>query len=171
MRTFQVLALSASLALLSACGGGDDEGIIVDEDRPSPSGKAASVVVTAAGDATLNGTYSTTDLRLNNVTKVNPIGSDPETCRFKFEGLVQAGAGRSMIGDVRYLPDSPQVRTTFISINGVEFVLEGTAGATVDRANDRVNYAGAVLTSTQGTGRSITFTGSVPMLGNRPGGC
>ena len=30
-----------------------------------------------------------------------------------------------MIGDVRYIPDSPQVRTTFISINGVEFVLEG----------------------------------------------
>jgi hypothetical protein len=174
MQNFKKLALASSLsalALLAACGGGDDEGVIVDEKDPEPTGLTATATISAAGDAALNGTYSTTSVRLNNVTRVNPIGADPETCRFKFEGLVQAVGGRVLGGDVRYLPDSVQLRTTFVNVDGVEFVQEGTTGAAVDRANNRVVYTGAVLNSTQGTGRSITFTGTIPMLGNRPGGC
>lgn len=161
----------SALALLSACGGGDDEGIFVEERDPEPTGLTATASITASGDASLTGVYATDNVSLNNVTRVNPIGEDPETCRFKFEGLVQAVGGRVLNGDVRYLPDSEQLRTTFINVDGIEFVQEGTAGAEVDRANNRVVYSGAVLNSTQGTGRSITFSGDIPMLGNRPGGC
>ena len=164
------VAAVALAALLTACGGGD-EGVIVDEDEPGPSGMAATMTVTAAGDTALNGVYSSSNVLTNTVTKVNPIGGDPETCRFRFSGLMQAGSTRQMDGDIRYIPGNPEVRTTFISISTVEFVLQGSVGASVDRANNRVNYSGAVLTSTQGTGRTITLTGSIPMRGNRPEGC
>lgn len=166
---YTILALSAA-ALLSACGG-SDEGVVVEEKDPSPSGLSASVTVSAAGSAELNGIYSSNDVALNNVTKVNPIGGDPETCRFRFSGLVQAVGGRQMDGDIRYIPGNTEVRTTFVSINTIEFRLEGSAGAAVDRANNRVVYTGAVLTSTQGTGQTITLNGAIPMRGDRPEGC
>lgn len=166
-----LLAVVAAAALVSACGGGD-EGAFVDEREPTPSGTAAILTVTSATDAALNGIYSTNNVALNNVTKRNPIGGDPETCRFRFTGLVQGGAGpRQMDGDIRYLPGNSNLRTTFVSINTVEFRLEGTTGAQVDRTNNRVVYAGAVLTSTQATGGTITITGAIPMLGDRPEGC
>ena len=159
----------ALAVLLSACGGGD-EGVIVNEREPTPSGAAANMAVSAASDVLLNGAYTSNNVSLNNVTKVNPIGGDPETCRFRFSGLLQTGSTRQMDGDIRYLPGNPEVRTTFMSIAGAEFTLQGSAGASVDRANSRVNYNGAVLTS-QATGRSITVTGFIPMIGNRPEGC
>lgn len=166
-----LLAVVAVAALVSACGGGD-EGVIVDEREPTPSGTAAILTVTSATEPTLNGIYSTNNVALNNVTKRNPIGGDPETCRFRFSGLVQGGSGpRLMDGDIRYIPGNSNLNATFISINAVEFRLVGTTGAQVDRNNNRVVYAGAVLTSTQATGGSITVTGAIPMLGDRPEGC
>ena len=165
---FSTTALALAV-LLSACGGGD-EGVIVDEREPTPSGASATLTVSAATDVLLNGVYTTNNVSLNNVTKVNPIGGDPETCRFRFSGLLQAGSTRQMDGDIRYIPGNPEVRLTFMSIAGNNFTLAGTAGASVDRTNNRVNYTGAVLTS-QATGRSITVTGSIPMIGNRPEGC
>lgn len=173
MRTPSLSTVAGSMllvALLSACGG-SDEGAIVEDEDPSPSGRSATVAVSAADDAILNGVYSTTNIALNNVTKVNPIGGDPETCRFRFSGPQQAGTTRIMGGDIRYIPGANTVRTTFVAIDGIEFRLEGSTGASVDRANDEVDYTGAVLTSTQGTGRRITLTGSIPMLPNRPEGC
>jgi hypothetical protein len=170
MKGFLSSTTAVALAvLLSACGGGD-EGIVVTEHDPSASGASAAVTVSAASDATLNGVYQTGNLFLNNVTKVNPIG-EHETCRFRFSGLPQVGANRTMDGDIRYLPGTNAVDTTFVSINTVEFRLEGTTGALVDRANNRVTYTGAVLTSTQGTGQTITLTGAIPMRGDRPEGC
>jgi hypothetical protein len=171
MRVLPHSALALSLAvLLSACGG-DDEGAVVDERDPSASGRTASVTVAAAGNAAFNGVYATTDLWLNNVTKVNPIGGDPETCRFRFDKLRQTGTTRNMNGDIRYIPGSTEVRTTFVAIDTVEFRLQGTTGASVDRANNRIVYTNAVLTSTQGTGQTITLSGAIPMLPNRPEGC
>jgi len=160
----------AVAALLAGCGGGD-EGIIVEQHDPSPSGLAATMTVSAAGTATLNGPYTTDNVSLNNVTKVNPIGSDPETCRFRFSNLPQVGGARIMDGDIRYIPGNTQVRTTVVSINTIEFTLAGSTGVAVDRANNRVNYTGAVLTSTQNTGQTITLTGFIPMRGDRPEGC
>jgi hypothetical protein len=171
MRVLASSALALSLAVLLAACGGDDEGVIVDERDPSSSGRAASVTVPAASNAVLIGTYATTDIFLNNVTKVNPIGGDPETCRFRFDRLTQQVGARNMNGDIRYIPGSTEVRTTFVAIDTVEFRLQGTTGASVDRANNRIVYTNAVLTSTQGTGQTITLSGAIPMLPNRPEGC
>ena len=168
-----LLATTTAVAfsvLLAACGGGD-EGVIVEEHDPSPSGQAASLTVAAATDATLNGVYASTNLNLNNVTKVNPIGGDPETCRFKFNGLTQTGGARMMDGDVRYIPGNPELRTTVVSIATVEFRLLGSAGAAVDRTNNRVNFTGATFTATSGSGATIMLTGALPMRPDRPEGC
>jgi hypothetical protein len=171
MKALLATTAVAVSVLLAACGGGD-EGIIVEQHDPSPSGLAATITASAATDANLNGVYSSTNLNLNNVTKVNPIGGDPETCRFRFNGLMQAGSTRMMDGDVRYIPGNPELRTTVISIAAVEFRLLGSAGAAVDRTNNRVNFTGATFTATApGSSATITLTGAIPMRGDRPEGC
>jgi hypothetical protein len=171
MKALLSTTTAVALALLLAACGGGDEGVIVEEHEPSPSGLAASLTATAASDVSLNGVYASSNLSLNNVTKVNPIGGDPETCRFRFSGLAQAGTTRMMDGDVRYIPGNPELRTTVISIATLEYRLLGSAGAAVDRANNSVNFTGAVFTSTSGSGQTLTLTGSLPMRGDRPEGC
>lgn len=158
----------ASAGLLAACGGGDGDG---DSGDPSPTARGASVVVSAAGDTALNGTYSSSTVSLNEVEKFNPVGGEPETCRFRFSGLQQTGSTRLMDGDIRYIPGTTETRVTFVSINGVEFRLQGTTGAVVDKGASEIDYNGAVLTSTQGSGQTITLTGSIPMRTGRPEGC
>lgn len=171
--SFRAIAPVAALAiLLSACGGGDDEGVIVDEKEPSATGLPATATVTQAGNPVLNGTYFSNNIFLNNVTKVDPIDAR-ETCRTRFTSLAQqvSGSDRVMSGDIRYIPGNNDLHTTFVSINTIEYRLEGTAGAAVNRATNRVVYTNAVLTSTQNTGLSITFSGAIPLLGDRPEGC
>lgn len=167
LRTLLPVTALATAVLLSACGGGGDF-----ENDPRSSGRPASVAITAAGDTQLNGTYTTTDLQLNDVVKFNPVGGDPETCRFHFSSLPQLGTGRLMDGDLRFLPGTNALRVSFISVAAIEFRLDGTANAVVDRVNNVVTFNNAVLTSTQGTGRTITLTGTIPYRGeNKPEGC
>lgn len=159
--------------ILSACGGGD-EGPIVEQKDPSPSGKPATMTVAAATGADLgyNGVYTTSEIWLNDVVRVNPVGGAPETCRFNFSHLPQVGTSSGMTGDIRYFPSSAELNVAFISIDSTEFSIEGTTNAvTIDRAGDRVVFTGAVLKSTQGTGRTITLTGAIPMRGDRPENC
>ena len=176
MKTFLSRALPALAVatLLAACGGGD-EGFIVEEKAPSPSGIAAAMSVTGASgpDVAFNGAYSTSDIYLNNVTKVNPIGGAPETCRFKFGNLPQTGnPSRGMTGDIRYVPGSLILNVAFVSIDGNEFSISGTTNTvSVDRPNNRVRFSAAQLTATSGSGRSIVLTGDIPMRGDRPEGC
>lgn len=165
-----VLSVLSVSVLLAACGGGD-EGAIVNDDNPAPTALSASLTVAASTNAALNGVYSTNTVALNNVTKVNPVGGDPETCRFRFSGLRQAGTTRTMDGDIRYIPGTNETRTVFVSIDTIEYRLSGSVGASVDRTNGRVNFTNAVLGATQSTGATINLTGSIPMLGNRPEGC
>lgn len=164
----RLLAAAAAAALLSACGGSDS----LDNDV-DPSGLSGTMTVAAASDATLNGIYSGNDVLLDEVIKFNPVGGDPETCRFRFANLFQQpGTTRNMGGDIRYIPGSNEVRTSFVAINGVEFRQQGmTPTVQADRANNRINFTGAVLTSTSGDGRTITLNGFVPMRGDRPSGC
>jgi hypothetical protein len=171
-KTQMSLAALAVAALLTACGG-SDEGIVVEEKDPTPSGLAATATLSNAtgADVVLNGIYATSDVLLNNVTKVNPPGDDPETCRFEFQGLVQAGSNRQLMGDVRYLPGTESLQQTFLGVEGTEFGLVGTTGGAVDRTNGRVTFTGAVFTSIQGTGRTITVNGVIPMRPDRPEGC
>jgi hypothetical protein len=172
--TCRAIFPAAALALLlSACGGGGDEGIFVEDRDPSASGLSASVNVAAPASTALSGTYATNDNFLNNVTKVDPIGAPVETCRFRFSALEQQGVtpARRMDGDIRYLPGTNALESTVVSINTIEFAMAGTTRAIVDKPNNRVIYDGAVLTSTQATGQSITLTGAIPMRGDRPEGC
>ncbi|HEY0886147.1 MAG TPA: hypothetical protein VGE20_12740 [Ramlibacter sp.] len=172
--SFRVLAPAAALAvLLSACGGGDDEGIFVDERDPSATGQSASVTVTVPDNTALSGAYASTNIFLNNVTKVDPIGEPREQCRFRFSALEQqvAGSSRRMDGDIRYIPGTNALDSTEISIAGARYQMAGTTGATIDRAGNRVVYNGAVLTSREVAGQTLTLTGSIPMRGDRPEGC
>ena len=156
-------------AVLSACGGGGGGDF---KNDPRSSGLSAALTVAAAGDASLNGLYASSDVQLNDVEKFNPIGGDPETCRSHFSGLGQTPGGRIMDGEIRYLPGTNLLRSTFVSINTIEFRLDGSTGGSVDRSTNVVSFSGAVFTSTQGTGRTITLTGAVPIrAANKPEGC
>jgi hypothetical protein len=175
MRAMSSSALALSIAtaiLLSACGGGSDEGVIVEEDEPERSFRSSTLTITGATDASLNGVYTTDNTFISDVVKVNPIGGDPELCKFRFEGQTSATTGRAIGGgDIRYIPGTNNLHVTFMGVAGTEFRMNGTTGATVDRANNEIDYTGAVFTSTQTAGQTITVTGSVPMVGNRPEGC
>lgn len=158
-----LLSLVAAAALLSACGGGND-------DDPLPQPIPASLGVSNASLAAFNGTYASSNVSLTRVDLVSPVNAD-NVCTFKFSGLQQAGSPRLMSGDLRYVPFSNNVRTTFITIDGAEWQMSGSTNAFVDRANNRVTFNGSVFTGTNGQNGTITLTGNVPMLGTRPESC
>jgi hypothetical protein len=147
--------------LLSGCGGGSDDPIV------TPI--SATLTVTAATNASLNGVYSTNTVSLAAVEKLNPTGSEPEVCSFRFSGL--AGPAGTMDGDIRYLPGTNALRVVFVSINSIEFSSRDTTNAAVDRPNNEVDFTGKQLTASTGVPSTITLTGSMPMRGNRPEGC
>jgi hypothetical protein len=159
----KVLAPTVALGLLlSGCGGGSDD--------PEPTPIGASLTVSAATNATLNGVYSTNTVALAEVEKINPIGGDPEVCSFRFSGLAKPGGGL-MDGDIRYIPGTNELRVIFVSISGLEFVSRDPTNAGVDRANNEIDLTGKLLTASTGVASTITLTGSMPMRGNRPEGC
>jgi hypothetical protein len=160
--TYRSLAPALLLVLLTACGGGSD--------APAPTPIAASLTVSSATSAVLNGVYSTDAIGLAAVEKINPIGGEPEVCSFRFSGLAGPG-GRLLDGDIRYIPGTNALRTIFISISGLEFVSRDTTNAAVDRANNGISLTGKVLTASTGVASTITVAGTVPMRGNRPEGC
>jgi hypothetical protein len=160
--SYRSLVPALLLVLLTACGGGSDD--------PEPTPIPASLTVSSATSAGLNGVYSTLAVSLAAVEKINPVGGDPEVCSFRFSGLARPGGGL-MDGDIRYIPGTNALRTIFISISGLEFVSRDTTSAAVDRANNEVDLTGKVLTASTGVASTITVTGSVPMRGNRPEGC
>ena len=165
---FPTLLAVSLTAVLAGCGGGGGDF----ENDPRSSGRSGALTVSNAGDTSLNGIYSSSDVLLNDVEKFNPVGGDPETCRTHFSHLEQAPGGRLMDGELRYLPGTNLLRVSFVSINTIEFRLDGSTNATVDRANNVITFSGAVLTSTQGSGQSITLNGTVPIRAeNKPEGC
>ncbi|MEJ8839796.1 hypothetical protein [Ramlibacter sp. AN1133] len=176
VRPFLLPVLAAGM--LCACGGGislsfvDDGGGDEFFDGAFRSGRPAFATVSAATEPRLNGSYSSSDARLSHVFRFRARGDAPETCRFQFEGLRQPESGAFMSGEIQYLPDSDQLRASFIVIDGREFRVDGNNGVALDRASNSVVYNGAVLASTQGTGQAITLGGSIPMRNeSRPSGC
>lgn len=168
-------ACLALAAVLSACGGGSvsigefDGDDPFDFHPPRASGLPASVTVSAATDAAFNGNYASTNIWLSPVFR---FGGDPQTCRYRFGALAQAGDQRVLQGEIQYLPGTSQLHRAHAVINGFDFRLEGTSGASVDRANNVVNLNGAVLTGHDGTGGRITLTGALPIReSDKPAGC
>jgi hypothetical protein len=166
MRRYCLPAIAATVlaaSLMSGCGGGAGD--------PEPTSTNASVTVTSATNASLNGIYATSALNLSDVEKRNPIGSEPEVCSFRFSGLAQVGSDRGMDGDIRYLPGTNTLHVIFVSIAGTEFSTRDPANATVDRNNNEIDITGKLLNASSGSAEAITLTGSIPMRGNRPQGC
>lgn len=171
------LAAVAVAAMLTACGGGGDSDFFDNED-PEPSNRSGSVTVVGAENAALNGVYASDNVYLNDVEKVDPIGSDPELCRFRFDRLVQAGGNRLISGDVRYQPGTNIVRVMFLAIkdrngsNGIEYSLPDDADelqGAVNRPSNRIDLVNIRMES--GSGDEITVTGNIPMRSDRPEGC
>jgi hypothetical protein len=148
--------------LLAGCGGGSDS--------PEPTPIGASLAVTAATSPGFNGVYTTNSISLAPVVKVNPIGSEPEVCSFRFSGPTSA-TGATMDGDIRYLPGTNALHVVFVSINGFESSSRDTLNAGVDRANNKIDFVGKLLSASTGVASTITLTGSVPMRSGRPEGC
>jgi hypothetical protein len=175
VRPFLPSLLAASL--LTACGGGLSVGFFDDGgdeffDGAFRSGRPGFATVSAASEAVLNGTYASDDTRLTHVFRFSARGDAPETCRFQFDGLRQPDTGAFLFGEIQYLPDTENLRASFFVIEGREFRVDGNAGVRIDRPSKSIVYTGAVLTSTQGTGQTITVSGSIPMRNeSRPSGC
>jgi ABC-type glycerol-3-phosphate transport system substrate-binding protein len=170
-------AALATALLLAACGGGgsDSSDLVFEDEDPEQSEQSGSVTL-AGSTAARNGVYSSTATFLNQVEKRNPIGGDPELCRYRFARLDQAADGLTMSGDIRYQPGTNTVRVMFITIQKtnddsrkVEYSLPESVLNAVDRTNDEIDFAGAELRSS--SGERITLTGSIPMRDERPEGC
>jgi hypothetical protein len=157
----RLLPAVAMGVLLSACGGGSDD--------PEVTPISATLTVTAATNASLNGVYTTNTVSLAAVEKINPIGGEPEVCSFRFSGLT--GPGGTMNGDIRYLPGTNALRVVFVDINSIEFSSRDTTNAAVDRPNNEVDFTAKVLPASTNVASAITLTGSMPMRRNRPEGC
>jgi hypothetical protein len=171
MRTaYPSFAALSLVTLLAACGGGGGGGDF--QNDPRSSGRSGALTASAASDANLNGLYASSDVLLNDVEKFNPIGGDPETCRTHFSNLQQAPGGRLMDGQLRYLPGTNQLLVAFISINTIEFRIDRPTTVTVNRDNNIITFAGAVMTASQGSGQTLTLNGTVPIRAeNKPEGC
>jgi hypothetical protein len=161
--SFKVAAPVVALGfLLAGCGGGSGD--------PSPTPIPATLTVSAATSPSFNGAYTTSALNLAAVVKNRRLFNEDETCAFNFSGLAKSD-GATLGGDIRYIPGNYAMNVVFVSINGFEFQSHGSANALVDLANNKVDFNGYTLTSSTGVASTITLTGSVPMIGNRPNGC
>ena len=165
--SFKVAAPVVALGfLLAGCGGGSGD--------PSPTPISATLTVSAATSPGFNGVYTTSAINLAAVVKNKRLDNEPETCAFKFSGPVRSD-GMTLGGDIRYIPANYAMNVVFItindSVNSFEFQSHDSAKALVDLVNNKVDFSGYTLTSSTGVASTITLTGSVPMVGNRPNGC
>lgn len=168
-----LMCAAALLLALAACGGGLSVSIGDDDDafaEPRSSGRPASVQVTAASDARLEGTYASADLWVGSVLRFSEAG--PDFCEFRFDGLqAQTPAGaRVMRGNVRYQAGTGEVLGTVIFVGGVRYRAEG--GAVLDRAANAIDYAGATFRAGGSAGAELTLSGTIPMRNEgKPHGC
>ena len=161
--SLKTLALCGAVAtLLAACGGGDS---------PTTTDLSSLVTVSAATDTTLNGVYSTSTTGLSDVQTIHRIGAT-DACEFTFDALVKTGNSTvSMNGTVDYPKDATTLSGLGISINGVTYSTANGSNTTVDRAANQIRFTGSSLDSDAADPNTLVLTGSVPMRGNRPGGC
>lgn len=167
--------LSAALLLaLAACGGGLSVSFGDGHDdvfaEPRPSGRSASVQVTAASDASLEGTYASANLLVGSVLRFSEAG--PDFCEFRFDGLQgQPPAGaRVMRGNVRYQVGTGEVLATVIFIGEVRYRAEG--GAVLRRGENAIEYTGATFRTGGSAGARLTLSGTIPMRNEgKPHGC
>ncbi|CAN5558683.1 hypothetical protein BH11PSE7_BH11PSE7_12420 [soil metagenome] len=161
--SFKTLALCGAVAtMLAACGGGDS---------PTTTDLSSLITVSAASDATFNGAYGTTTTGLSDVQTIHRVGAT-DACEFTFDALVKTGNTTvSMNGTVDYTKDATTLSGLGININGVTYSTANGANTSVDRAANQIRFTGRALDSDAADTNTLVLTGSVPMRGNRPGGC
>jgi hypothetical protein len=165
--------LCTLVLLLAGCGGGWKIDVDGDDDAdPAPSGLSATLEVSAASDALLNGSYTTGDLDLGEVERSNEADAAARVCRFRFDGLRQGS--RRLAGTVTYAPviatrAAHEMRSNVVTIGSTDFTLQGGVGVAPVMASNKVLYANAVLTSAGGA--TITLSGELPVRSGRPTGC
>jgi hypothetical protein len=167
MRTaLRTTASAALIALLAACGGGNN-------DDPQPTDKDALFTVTSATAADTNGAYGTLNIALTDIEKRNPIGSDPEVCAFRYDSLSKIGnAAIKSNGDIRFLPNTNDLRVAYVTVNGREYSATGAGDSSVSRDAARVTFSNKPFTATDGSGNTLRLSGFIPMRRDRaPSGC
>lgn len=158
-------ALAAASVLLVACGGGND-------DDPTPSNEPGVLTVSDATFSGLNGVYGNGAMNLTNVDQVNPIGSVPELCTFRFDGANKVGSPATAFGDIRYRSGvAGGVHQVFLTFDGKEYASAEATDSLVVRESDQVRFGNKTLTATDGSTATLRVTGIVPMRPNRPLGC
>lgn len=165
------LAPLAAAALLSACGGGItiiDDG---DFENPFSSGRTGSMAVSSPQDTRFSGVYASDDVLLTEVVRVPAAGDRPEVCAFRFADL-RLGNFAVLDGTIRYKPDSTEVVSSFIAINGLQYRLDNSAAVTVRHDTLRIRFDSATLAVPASPTETITVTGFVPIRAqNLPAGC
>jgi hypothetical protein len=161
--SLKTLALCGAVAtMLAACGGGDS---------PTTTDLSSAVTVSAATDTTLNGVYSTTTTGLSDVQKIHRVGAD-DACEFTFNALVKTGNSTvSMSGTIDYTVDATVLSGLAVGINNVFYSTANGTGTVVDRAANQIRFTAKSLDSDAVDTNTMVVTGSLPMRGNRPGGC
>lgn len=158
------VALAATSVLLVACGGGND-------DDPTPSNEPGVLTVAGATVEGLNGVYGNGTINLTDVDKRNPVGSVPELCSFRFDGVGKVGSSATAFGDIRYRPDATNLHQAFITFDGKEYSSGEPAETSVVRDSNQIRFSNKVLTATDGSNAILRVTGVIPMRPNRPFGC
>lgn len=159
--SFKLAAAAVALAVLAACGGGDD--------NPAPTDQDAILTLSSATDRNIEGVYGTSNISLSEVVKTEREGTDD--CSYVFSDVRRAfDASVTMGGRVEYQDGSTAVQNFRITIGSANYSTANTENTSVDRDNNRVRVTNKQLTEEGGT-RVVTVSGIVPMLPNRPGGC
>ncbi|HAU57436.1 MAG TPA: hypothetical protein DCW87_07690 [Comamonadaceae bacterium] len=158
-------ALAAASVLVVACGGGND-------DDPTPSNEPGVLTVSGATLSGLNGVYGNGALNLTAVDQVNPVGSVPELCTFRFDGANKVGSPATAFGDIRYRSGAVGgLFQAFLTFDGKEYASAEATDTAVLRESNQVRFSGKTLTATDGSAATLRVTGIVPMRPNRPLGC
>lgn len=163
LKTFALCAAAA--CVLAACGGGDD---------PDPTNRVATLTVSNATTASLNGIYSGT-LSLSDVQTIARVGAT-DACEFTFDNLKKSTDSTVTVqGRIRYIKDSNTLNEYSVTITGngaaPAFARADGVGTSVDRANNQIVFAGSVASSTDTSSSTVTLTGNVPLQFSRPSGC
>lgn len=169
-KTSKIMVAAISLAgigLLGGCGGGND-------DDPSPTNQNALYTITSASPTNLNGVYGSTSLGLTGVDKLNPVGSAPEVCSFKFNNVTKVGDSTvTSFGDIRYLPNTNNIYQVFITVGGTEFNSGTTDNVTVSRTGTgSIVFTNKQLAASSNGAQTLNITGAVPLPASGvPVGC
>jgi hypothetical protein len=168
-----LLALTAA-ACLSACGGGDDDPATGPTAVPSvgvAGSTAAPLVVSSATPTSLNGTLDKATAQFEHGSSnalMTTYNATDDHCRVGAFAVLSSNGTRYYV-EVSFSKAAKAVgRVNFGLDTGLVLLARSVApvpGVTVDVANRRINFAGAVVGGANST-NSVTLNGSLKYITN-----